>query len=163
MAIQPREPVPALSARLAGGGSYTLDPAAARNFTIVVFFRGLHCPVCNRYLNAFQERLDAFAERGAEVVAVSMETPERGEACKADWGLDRLAVCHSVDEATARDWGLHVTRQREDDEPPAFNEPGLFVIDTKGNLQVGVVNTGPRLRPRPDDVLEFLDMRLARA
>lgn len=162
MAIQPRQPAPPLSAPLAGGGSYTLGRTRPENFTVVVFFRGLHCPVCNAYLNAFQDRLDAFAERGTEIVAMSMETPERAEKCKSEWGLDRLAVGHSVDEATARAWGLYITQQRDDDEPPQFCEPGLFVVDADGTLAVAVFNTGPRLRPRPDDVLEFIDMRLAR-
>ncbi len=162
MAIQPRQPVPALSAPLAGGGNYALGETKPENFTVVVFFRGLHCPVCNRYLNDFQDRIDAFAERGTDIVAMSMETPERAERCKADWGLQRLRVGHSVDEGTARDWGLFVTMRREEDEPPRFNEPGLFVVDAEGRLAVGVVNSGPRLRPRPDDVLEFIDMRLAR-
>lgn len=162
MPLQPRQAVPPLSAQLAGGGTYTLGETPPKNFTLVVFFRGLHCPVCNAYLNTIQSLLGEFETRGVDVVALSMETPERGAQCKADWGLDRLAVGHGVDEATARDWGLYLTQKREADEPPLFTEPGLFVIDRDGTLAVAVFNTGPRLRPIPDDVLAFIDSRLER-
>lgn len=163
MALQPKHPVPPLTAGLAGGGTFTLGESRPENFTLVVFFRGLHCPVCNAYLNTLQDMLPDFAERGVDVVAVSMETPERGEACKTDWGLDQLAVGHSVDEATARAWGLFITEKREGDEPDKFNEPGLFIVDRDGKESNTVINSGPRLRPDLKEVLAQIDRRLGRA
>jgi peroxiredoxin len=62
--LLPRQPVPPLSVPLAGGGTWTLAERQPRNFTLVVFYRGLHCPICRAYLAELQARLDDFAARG---------------------------------------------------------------------------------------------------
>jgi hypothetical protein len=72
-----------------------------------------------------------------------------------------LQLGHSIDEATAREWGLYLTAQRKDDEPALFTEPGLFIIERNGILSSAVINTGPRLRPDLHEVLALLDRRLS--
>lgn len=42
----PRQPVPALEVATVGGGTWKLADQTPENFTMVVFFRGLHCPIC---------------------------------------------------------------------------------------------------------------------
>ena len=163
MPLQPRQPTPPLSARLTDGGTFTLGDPPPDGLTLMVFFRGLHCPICNTYLNTLQSMLPAFTERGVDVVALSMESAERTQRCKDEWGLDRLKLGHGVDEATAQDWGLYLTHRREGDEPPVFTEPGLFVIGGDGTLAGAVINTGPRLRPDLGEVLAFIDSRLERS
>lgn len=44
--LLPRKPVPPLSVPLVGGGHFDLASEGPKNFTMVVFYRGLHCPVC---------------------------------------------------------------------------------------------------------------------
>jgi hypothetical protein len=46
----PRQPVPPLEVDLAGGGSFHLERETPANFTLVVFYRGLHCPICKTQL-----------------------------------------------------------------------------------------------------------------
>uniref|UniRef100_UPI00342C7B88 redoxin domain-containing protein n=1 Tax=uncultured Tenacibaculum sp. TaxID=174713 RepID=UPI00342C7B88 len=41
------------------------------NFTLVVFYRGLHCPLCKKYLQQLKKLLSEFEKRGVNVVAVS--------------------------------------------------------------------------------------------
>jgi peroxiredoxin len=161
MPLKPRESAPPLIAALVGGGTYTLGKEPPDNFSLVVFFRGLHCPVCNAYLNTLQSLLPDFAKRGVEVIALSMEAAQRSAQCKTEWGLDQLQLGHSIDEATAREWGLYLTAQRKDDEPALFTEPGLFIIERNGILSSAVINTGPRLRPDLHEVLALLDRRLS--
>lgn len=64
----PRRPVPALSVPLVGGGRFTLAEERPERFTMMVFYRGLHCPICSRQLADLEAKLDAFAARG-EVAA----------------------------------------------------------------------------------------------
>nr|WP_299036170.1 redoxin domain-containing protein [uncultured Tenacibaculum sp.] len=38
---------------------------------MVVFYRGLHCPLCKKYLQQLKKLLSEFEKRGVNVVAVS--------------------------------------------------------------------------------------------
>lgn len=46
MSIKPRAPVPALSLPMVGGGQFELAQSAPKTFTLLVAYRGLHCPIC---------------------------------------------------------------------------------------------------------------------
>ena len=48
--LMPRRPVPALSVPTLTHGGYLLTSETPQNFTLVVFYRGLHCPICLKYL-----------------------------------------------------------------------------------------------------------------
>jgi len=41
---------PALSLPLVGGGTYDLSAQSPGAATMVIFYRGYHCPVCQTYL-----------------------------------------------------------------------------------------------------------------
>ncbi len=75
----PRQPVPPLSVPLAGGGKFDLDTETPEKFTLVVFYRGLHCPQCRKQLTDLEAKLPEFEKRGVSVVAISADEPERGE------------------------------------------------------------------------------------
>ena len=125
----PRRPVPPLSVPLLGGGTFALAERRPQNFTLVVFYRGLHCPICRAYLTDLQARLDDFAARGVDVVAISSDAAERAERTRREWRLDRLAIGHSLDLRAARAWGLYISTSRGTtsagvEEPALFSEPG---------------------------------------
>ena len=42
--LVPRQPVPPLAVRLVGGGRFDVTTENSERFTLVVFYRGLHCP-----------------------------------------------------------------------------------------------------------------------
>ena len=46
--LKPREAVPALEVETLNG-SWSLADQNPENFTMVVFYRGLHCPICSKY------------------------------------------------------------------------------------------------------------------
>lgn len=162
MAVKPRETVPDLDLPLAGGGRYRLGQKPPEKFTALIFYRGLHCPVCKRYLTAFNGLADDYAKRGVDLVAISVNDKARAEESKRDWGLDRIAVAHDfpVDEASR--WGLYVSNAIREAEPPRFNEPGLFLVTPENKLQFAVIATTPQLRPAPEDVLRTVDFIMER-
>lgn len=49
-ALLPRRPVPALRVPLVAGGLYVLGATPGAQFDLVVVYRGLHCPLCAKYL-----------------------------------------------------------------------------------------------------------------
>ena len=48
--LLPRQATPALSVPTLHHATFNLATDAAENFTLVVFYRGLHCPICAKYL-----------------------------------------------------------------------------------------------------------------
>lgn len=160
MTLQPTGPVPTLDLPITGGGStddLELGSGVDGRFTLVVFFRGLHCPVCRGQLSEINRRRDEFTEAGiGRVVAVSMETAERSAEIVDGWHLDRLPVAHDLTEEAARDWGLFISAAIKDGEPARFNEPGMFVLDADGSLFWSSVATMPFGRPPLDDVIKGL-------
>jgi len=48
--LVPRRAVPPLQVPTLDHGSFTFSEDAAPNFTLVVFYRSLHCPICLKYL-----------------------------------------------------------------------------------------------------------------
>ncbi|WP_018700392.1 peroxiredoxin-like family protein [Amorphus coralli] len=154
--LLPRQPVPDLTLPLVGGGTWSLDANKGENFTLVVVYRGLHCPICKRYLGQLQSLLPEFEKRGVSVVAISTDDQEKAEQAKADWGLDQLSVAYGLDLATARKWGLYISSGRNK-EPELFAEPGLFFVKPDGTLYFGSVQTMPFARPPLGDLPGALD------
>ncbi|MFT5539981.1 MAG: peroxiredoxin, partial [Alphaproteobacteria bacterium] len=162
MAVKPRQSVPALDLPLTGGGRYKLGAVPPERFTLLVIYRGLHCPVCSRYMAAFHGMLDDFAERGVEVVAVSADPEDRAIKAKQDWGLANMKVAYGFGIDAARAWGLYISQAIKDTEPATFTEPGLFLITSDGKLQMAVLNSMPHLRPAPEEVLKTVDFIIDR-
>jgi len=44
---------------------------------MLLFYRGLHCPVCKRHVRDLDRKLKEFEKRGVAVVAISTDTRER--------------------------------------------------------------------------------------
>lgn len=158
----PRQPVPALEVATVGGGRWSLAEQQPETFTLVVFYRGLHCPICSRYMGDLEKKLGQFAERGVSVVAVSSDSAERAAEAKAAWGLEKLTLGYGLDLDKAREWGLYISTSRGKtstgvEEPATFSEPGLFLIRPDGTLYFGTVQTMPFARPSFAEVLGALD------
>ncbi len=160
--LLPRRPVPALSVPTTGGARWTLNEDPPRAFTMVVFYRGLHCPICGRYLAELEGRLDDFSQRGVTVMAISADPPDRARESLAKWRLTRLALGHSLPLETARAWGLYLSRGRGTTsggvmEPDLFHEPGLFLVRPDGTLYFAQVQTAPFTRPGVAELLSAID------
>lgn len=159
--ILPRKPAPALSVPLISEGSFTLAERRPENFSILVFYRGKHCPICKGYLNQVQDQLDRGAGLGAETVAISMDADERARVSAAEWGLDRLEVGFALPEQTARDWGLYISSARPGTQEPAiFSEPGLFVVRSDSTVFFAQTQSAPFTRPPFDQLLNGLEFVL---
>jgi peroxiredoxin len=160
--LVPRQPVPPLALALAGGGKFDLDSESPKNFILVVFYRGLHCPQCRRQLTELEAKLPEFEKRGASVVAISADDAERANRTKSEWNLANLRIAYGLDLATARAFGLWISTGRGKtsagiEEPALFNEPGLFLIKPDRTLYCASVQTMPFARPHLSDLLAALD------
>lgn len=147
MKLTPDTQAPGLSLPLVGGGHFTLNADAPQNFTMVVFYRGHHCPVCKSYLQTLDGLIGEYSEAGFAVVAASMNDGDLAATSVAEWGLSNLAVAHSLDEATARAWGLWVSTAFKEGEADVFVEPGLAWVRPDGRLYLIDISNMPWCRP----------------
>jgi peroxiredoxin len=155
--IKPREHAPELAVDLVGGVRWRLDEQHPETFTMVVFYRGLHCPVCHAQLSELNRRLDELASRGITVIAISGDTRERAKRTVDEWHLDKLPIGYGLNEQTARAFGLFISQGINENEPARFSEPALFLIRPDGTVYYEAINTMPWGRPHLDDILGGID------
>lgn len=165
--LMPRQPVPELEVGLAEGGTWRLADQKPKTFTMIVFYRGLHCPICSRQLREIEDLLPDFEKRGVEPIAISSDTEEAAEKTKVDWMLDDLKVGYGLDFTTARRWGLYISQGMPKPppslpEPALFTEPGLFLVRPDGTLYFASVQTMPFARPSMQAILAGIDYVLAK-
>jgi peroxiredoxin len=55
-----------------------LGNSPGEHIDLLVFYRGLHCPICAKYLLELELLASEFISRGIQVVAFSNDTQERG-------------------------------------------------------------------------------------
>ncbi|WP_246837300.1 redoxin domain-containing protein [Salinibacterium sp. UTAS2018] len=147
MTILPRTQPPALSLPLARGGTIDdleLGTGADGRFTLMVFYRGLHCPVCRKQLRELDAELDALREAGVgRVVAISMDTLKRASISIEDWELSRLPLAYGLSEEQARQWGLFISSGFKKGEPELFSEPGMVILDSDNTVFWATVSSMP--------------------
>jgi peroxiredoxin len=162
VSLMPRQPVPELAVPLVEGGTWRLGERRPERFTLIVFYRGLHCPICSRYLTDLDGRIEEFAKRGVDVIAISSDTAERARESAARWKLQNLRLGFDLSLDAAREWGLYISSSRGKtsvgvEEPAQFSEPGLFLVRPDGTLYFATVQTMPFARPNFADILQALD------
>lgn len=85
--IKPREKAPELEIKLVNNTSWKLSEQPAENFTMIVFYRGLHCPVCKLYLEDLQTQLPKFVEEGVKMLAISTDKETVDKETYEKWNI----------------------------------------------------------------------------
>lgn len=156
--ILPRTKTPELAFDLINGGSWSLKEQSPEAFTMVVFYRGYHCPICQGQLEDLQKKLGEFADLGVKVVAVSMDSKERAQQAYDEWNINDVPLGYGLEESVAREWDLFISAKMDRDasrtqETEVFSEPGLFLIRPDGELYFSSIQTMPFARPQFKEVL----------
>ena len=97
----PRQPVPPLVVQTLSGKQWKMDEQDPKHFTMIVFYRGLHCPVCRSYISELNRLLDDFVRRGVEVIAISSDTRSRAQETVEKWKLENLEIGFELDFKTS--------------------------------------------------------------
>ncbi|GAB4283196.1 MAG: peroxiredoxin-like family protein [Candidatus Promineifilaceae bacterium] len=160
--LKPRQPVPDISVPTVDGRTWTLSAQKPAKFTMLVFYRGMHCPICKRTLADLNRKAADFASRGIEIIAISTDISERARQTVQDWELTNVPVGYGMSIEKAREWGLYISTSRGKtslgiEEPALFSEPGLFLVRPDMTLYGAIYQTMPFARPYFADVLSALD------
>ena len=155
--LKPRQAVPALDVDTLQG-AWSLSDQSPENFTMVVFYRGLHCPLCSKYLKELDKLAAEFTEAGVSILALSSDDKARTEQAKSDWELTNINLGYGVSVEQAQAWGLHRSAGKGltsigIEEPSEFSEPGLFLIRPDQTLYWSQISTMPFARPHFREIL----------
>lgn len=151
---RPGNPMPPLSLPSTDGEPIQLGGKG--RWQVAVVYRGRHCPLCRKYLATLNGLLDDFRNAGADVIAISGDPRERAkeEAAEEGW---KFPVACELSQDQMRQLGLYISEPRsaqETDRP--FAEPGLFVTNPDGLLQIVDISNAPFARPDLQAVLNGL-------
>ncbi len=164
--LYPRQNTPALSVETLSHGHYNLANEIPKNFSLIVFYRGLHCPLCAKYLIELERLVPEFEKRGVNVIALSSDNRERTQQMADKVQAKNLRFAYGVTLEVARNWGLYISESLGKtslgiEEPALFSEPGVFMVRPDQTLYYGNVQTMPFARPNFNDLVGGLDFILA--
>jgi len=145
--LKPRQETPDLTVQLVNGGRWELSNQQPNSFTLIIFYRGYHCPKCKQYLQDLYRYLGKFIEMGVEVIAISSNNESLAKETYKDWELDGLTLGYGCSIEKARNWGLFISKGIKEKEPTLFIEPGVFIIKSDGKLYASSIQTMPFARP----------------
>lgn len=155
--ITPTHEVPNLKLDLINDTQWELHKQRPETYTLLVFYRGYHCPKCKQQLEALKDKLDQFTERSINVIGISMDTEERAKKTGAEWDIEAIPIGYGLTEKEAKSWGLYLSESISESEPDIFSEPGLFLVNPDNTLYLSSIQTMPFARPHFEDLLNAID------
>lgn len=136
-----------------GGGEIVLG-GARENWSLIVVYRGKHCPRCKKYLNGLNEMRDKWYDAGFDIAVISADPIEKAQADLTEFGW-AFDLGYDLSEAQMTALGLYMSDPLSESETTRrFAEPGVFVLRPDGSLLLIAISNGPSARP---DLSELLD------
>ena len=151
-------PFPMLSVRDSDEALVDISrPAGDADWQMVVVYRGRHCPLCTKFLNKLADFRQRLLEIGIDVAAVSADSKEQLDEHRTRLDVN-FPLFHGLTLEQMQDLGLYVSVPRSEKETDHnFTEPGLFVINATGELQVVDISNNPFARPDLDVLVSGLE------
>lgn len=151
---------PTMSWPAVGGGR--VAPAAQSGWRVLIVYRGKHCPLCKGYLNTLNELLPQFEAAQISVATLSADPEEKAAADVKEhgWGFP---VGYDLAPDQMRELGLYISDPISPQETDRqFPEPGLFVVNPEGRVQIVDVSNAPFARPDLKSLLAGLQFMIAK-
>ena len=158
--LQTRALAPSLEVQTVNGQVWKLADQHPPNYTMILFYRGVHCPICKQQLGELEQRLEEFRELGVEAIAISGDSYDRAQTTKQEWKIPNVTIGYGLSVESMRHWRLYISKGASEKEPLLFNEPALFLIKPDRTVAYAVINSDPFGRPHLSDVAEGIDFIL---
>jgi peroxiredoxin len=149
----------------------TLTTLLAKGPVVVTFYRGGWCPFCDLQLRAYQGVLGAIHDLGAELVAISPQTPDYSLSDVEKKQLT-FPVLSDQGNRVAREFklvfalsdALRKLQTHFGSVLPKFNGddswelpmPGTFVLDRRGVVKLASVDPNWMVRVEPAAIVDAL-------
>ncbi len=155
--LHPGSAFPEIEVTLKNGEKATLGkPKGNADWQLVVVYRGQHCPLCTKYLNQLESYKDELLATGVDLIAVSGDNLAQLES-----HMERLTisfpVAYGLTIEQMQELGLFISNPRSEQETDhPFAEPGLFVVNADGAIQVTDISNNPFVRPELEALVNGL-------
>lgn len=166
---------PSFTLRDQDGAPVSSSALLAQGPLVLTFYRGVWCPYCNLELAAIQAALPDILGRGANVVAISPQTPVNSRKAARDNKL-AFPILSDAGGELGEAFGLRFRLpdylvdlyKSFKNDLPTFNDdpswtlpmPARYVVGVDGVIAYAEVNPDYTRRPDPSELLPVLD-RLA--
>ncbi|HEY2492952.1 MAG TPA: peroxiredoxin-like family protein [Paenibacillus sp.] len=153
------------------GKKITLSEETAKGPVVLIFYRGIWCPFCNLELLAYQRIMDDIKEIGAQLIAVSPQTPDHSAFIQEKNELS-FHVLSDLGNQIAEKYNLkfrvpeyvHEIYRSLDISLDTFNGdnsweipvPATYVIDKEGIICSANADADYKKRMEPTEVLHIL-------
>ncbi|WP_200252499.1 peroxiredoxin-like family protein, partial [Lamprobacter modestohalophilus] len=155
------------------GERVRLSDLLAEGPVVLTFYRGAWCPYCNLQLRALQQSLPEIEARGAQLVAVTPQLPDKSREQVEDDGY-AFEVLSDLDDRVMQAYDLYfevpadldaVYRERLGLDLAEYNGPdrrvlpvpATFVIDGDGVIRAAFADVDYRKRMEPAAIIAALD------
>lgn len=162
---------PNFSLKNAFGNNIELSQELEKGPVVLVFYRGAWCPYCNVHLHALKKALPEFEKFGAQVIAISPQSPDKSaEQVKKD-GFP-FQVLSDSNATVMKDYKLYfelpsdlmrVYKEHGLDIEEFNGEgrnglptPGAFIIDKAGVIRTMQAEVDYKSRMAPEDIIKAL-------
>lgn len=169
--IEVGEKAPDFVLKNAMGQAVSLNDKLKQGPVVLVFYRGAWCPFCNMHLHVLQESLPEFKKYGAQLIAITPQTPDKSVEQFKQKGYP-FEVLSDLDSKVMKDYRLYYelpadlvgVYKKHGLDIEAFNGedrnvlpvPGSFVIDTHGIVQAMHADTDYKQRMEPSAIVAAL-------
>ncbi len=118
------------------------------DWKMIVVYRGKHCPLCSVFLNELERYQSKLREMRIDIALVSADSKAQLTEHLSQLEVT-LPVYYGLSLEQMNELGLYISRPRSKQETDhAFAEPGLFVINQSGQVQLVDISNNPFSRPQ---------------
>lgn len=163
---------PPFSLKNVSGTTVSLKEALKKGPVVLTFYRGGWCPYCNAQLKSYQSVLPEFKKRGAQLIALTPETPESA-AQTTQKDQIQFEILTDPSNQTGNAYGLvfgvpaelkklylgfGIDLEKSQGNPDwQLPIPATYVIDRDGKIAWAFVDIDYRNRAEPSEILKVLD------
>ena len=161
--------IPDVKLRTEENQEVSLPKLVAEKPTVLIFYRGGWCPFCTRHLKDLVGIEEDLKKEGAQLLAISMDTPAK---LKETPGRDKLGyqllsdsdavaikafgLAFKVDDKTVekyKGYGINLDAASGKDHH-LLPHPAVFVVDPSGKVRFVHFNADYKVRLEPAKILE---------
>lgn len=153
------------------GNMVSLDNILSKGHAIISFYRGGWCPYCNMELGALQQILPQIKDAGANLIAISPQTPDNSLTTQEKNKLS-FSVLSDIDNQYAKSLGLVFQmpaelqnlydsfnldiKQYNGNDDYELPMPATYVVDKSGKVIKAFIPEDYTERLDPEDILKAL-------
>jgi peroxiredoxin len=152
--LRNKTPAPDFALQDDSGEQRSLAELHADKPLVLFFFRGSFCPTSHRDLLAYTDVYERVLSIGADMVAISVDTPKVLQSLRERLHLPFTLLSDS-DFAVSGLYGIYSSDEVEEGPQP-HGEPAVFILDAEAKIVYSQIQTGPKGHANPADTVLML-------